>query len=68
MVAGLEKLRNEIRVDVEVDAVHGRVRRKTRAIQHHQLEPLAERPLRAPRPTAPDDAAVDKNEAPHPGI
>ncbi len=65
MVAGLEQLRDELRVRFEVDPLDGWVRRKPRPVENDELEPLGQRKLRAPGRAATDDTAVDEHEAFH---
>jgi hypothetical protein len=68
VISRLEQLGDEWRVRLEVDACDRRIRREAGAIDDEQLEAVRERALRRPRPTAPDDAPVDEDEALHEAI
>ena len=68
MVAGLDLVRDEARVDLEVDALDGRPRREPGTLDHYELEALGERSLGAPGRFRADDAAVYEDEPLHRGI
>jgi hypothetical protein len=68
VVAGLEAVRDQPRVDLEVDALDGRVGWEAGALKDDELEALRERLLRPPREGAADHAAVHENEPVHPAI
>ena len=66
VIAVAKPFRDEDGVLLEVDALDMRTRRKSWALEHDELVPLAQAsPLRSPGRTAAGDAAMDENQPLH---
>jgi len=65
MVAGSNLCAEEIRIQLEIDALDRQARRKAAALDENELEALGQRALRAPGRAGADDAPVNEDEPFH---